>query len=310
MDESYVLVLGTSCMDVKGRPSEPLQPGASTPGIIHTSVGGVARNIAENLARLGVPTVLLSTVGGDRSGQRILAQAAQAGIDVSHVLVAPEATTGTYMALLDQAGKPAFALDDMRITAALRPRYIYDHRRLFRDAALVVIDASLRPPALKTVFRLAKQYRTPVCADPTTASLAHRMRPHLRDLLLITPNLREAETLCQMSLPERNREATLAAAKRLVALGSQIAVITLAERGLCYATSEESGHVPAVRTEIVDLTGAGDALAAAVVFALLNDIPVSEAVRLGCSAASLTVACDRTIVPDLTIELLYDNLSV
>ncbi len=100
------------------------------------------------------------------------------------------------------------------------------------------------------------------------------------------------------------------ASKSLVAQGVQIAVITMAEQGLCYATSTESGHVPAVRTEIADLTGAGDALTAAIIFALLNDIPISEAMRLGCSAASLTIACHQTVVPDLTLESLYNNLSV
>ena len=64
-----------------------------------------------------------------------------------------------------------------------------------------------------------------------------------------------------------------------------------------------------MQTEVVDLTGGGDALTAAVVFALLNDIPVSEAMRLGCSAASMTIACNQTTAPDLTLESLYDNLS-
>jgi pseudouridine kinase len=105
-------------------------------------------------------------------------------------------------------------------------------------------------------------------------------------------------------------EAAVVAAKQLVALGVEIAVITLAEHGLCYATSGESGRVPAVRTEVVDLTGGGDALTAAIIFALLNEIPVSEAMPLGCSAASLTIASEHTVVPDLTLELLYDNLAV
>lgn len=297
-------------MDVKGRPEQPLRPGTSSPGVVRTSVGGLARNTAENLARLGVRTLLLSAVGDDRSGRRLLAQATEAGIDVSYTLVVPGATTGTYLALFDQAGAVAYALDDMRIAPAIQPRYIYDNRRLFRDAAMVVIDANPPPRTLETIFRLAKRYEVPVCADPTSTALAPRLCPHVRDLHFVAPNLQEAEAMCGFGIPAGDEERALAAARHLVSLGAKIVAITMAEHGLCYATTEESGTVPAVMTEVVGLTGGGDALTAAVVFALLNDIPVSEAMRLGCSAASLTIACEQTIVPDLTVEMLYDHLGM
>ncbi len=309
MHDPHVLVIGTSCLDMKGQAAQPLIEGASIPGLIHSSVGGVARNVAENLARLGVPTILLSAVGDDRPGQRILAQAIEAGVNMDHMLMVPDTETGAYLALLDHEGHLAYGLDDTRITAAIRPSTIYHNRKLFRDAAMVVLDASLARPTLKTIFRLAKQYKVPICADPTSITLAHRLIPHLDSLLLAAPNVPEAQVLCGCPVVEGDRDSVMATAKRMVALGIQIAIITMAEEGLCYATSEESGTVPAVQTEVVDLTGGGDALTAAVVFALLNEIPVSEAMRLGCSAASMTIACNQTTAPNLTLESLYDNLS-
>jgi pseudouridine kinase len=310
MEDSYVLVIGTACLDIKGRPRSPLETGASVSGTIRTSIGGVGRNIADNLARLGVPTVLLSAVGLDRSGERVLLQSSAAGIDVSHVLEVDDFPTGAYLALLDETGSLAFAVNDTRVARTLRPRYFYDHRRLFRDAAMVVLDASPPTDSLETIFRLARQYQLPVCADPTSPALASRLCPYLSDLLLITPNVQELAAFCDIQVPDNNDAAALQAAKQLVALGVEIAVITLAERGLCYATTGESGRVPAVRTEVTDLTGGGDALTAAIIFALLNDISVSDAMPLGCSAASLTIASEHTVVPDLTLELLYDNLPV
>ena len=309
MEDPHVLVIGTSCLDMKGQAAQPLLRATSIPGRIHSSVGGVARNVAENLARLGISTTLLSAVGDDRPGQRILAQASEAGVDVNHMLVVPETETGAYLALLDHQGRLAFGLDDTHITASIRPHNIYNKRKLFRDAAMIVLDASLPRDTLKTIFRLAEKYQVPVCADPTSVTLAHRLIPHLESLLLATPNVQEAQILCGWPVTENDHKSIMAAAKRMVTLGIQIAIITMAEEGLCYATSDESGTVPAVQTEVVDLTGGGDALTAAVVFALLNDIPVSEAMRLGCSAASMTIACNQTTAPDLTLESLYDNLS-
>jgi pseudouridine kinase len=120
-------------------------------------------------------------------------------------------------------------------------------------------------------------------------------------------NLQEARALvCD---PDEELDAQ-EMAMRLVGMDVEIAIITLAEKGLYYATSDERGHVPALQRDVVDLTGAGDALTAAVIFGLLNDIPISEAVRLGVSAAALTIQCPETVCPGLSLDRLYDELVI
>jgi pseudouridine kinase len=97
----------------------------------------------------------------------------------------------------------------------------------------------------------------------------------------------------------------------LVSKGVQIAIVTLAEQGLAYASSSGgAGHIPALHTQVVDKTGAGDALTAAVIFGLVNDMPLDEAVRLGISAASLTLRTRETVASDLSLDKLYDELIV
>jgi pseudouridine kinase len=306
---TFVLVIGASSLDVKGRALKPLVPGTSNQGLIRSSLGGVGRNIAENLARLGVPTVLLSVVGGDGAGRRLLAQTTDSGVDTRHVLVDPEGRTGSYLVIFDRHGNVHVSIDDMAILKQITPRYVNDRRRLFRDAAMVIIDANLSRTTLRTVFRLAQRYGVWVCADPTSANLALRLRPYLSQLHMVTPNVAEAEALLGEGSIE-SREDAIAAAKRLVTRGVNIAVISLAEMGVCYATSNESGHVPALEIEIADLTGAGDALSAAIVFGLLEDMPIGEAIRLGVSAAALTLQSRETVCQDLSLEKLYDQLVV
>jgi pseudouridine kinase len=306
---THLLVIGASSIDTKGRASKAIQTGTSTPGAIRVSVGGVGRNIAENLARLGEQVVLLSAVGDDGSGRRILQQAAECGIDVSHVLVDAAHRTPAYLAVLDNTGNLAMSIDDMAINHELvTPGFVYRHRALFRDAQMIVLDANLSSAALRTIFGQARKYRVPVCADPTTTTLAPQLCPHLPQLTLVTPNAAEAKVLCGMEVTDR--ETGLAAAQTLVAMGVQIAIVTLGATGLVYATSQESGHVPALEVEIVDLTGAGDALTAAVVFGLLNDFPVAEAVRLGTSAAALALHSRETVCSDLSLERLYDQMVI
>jgi len=309
MDENpHVLVIGAAAVDTKGTAQQSFLSGVSTPGRVRNSVGGVGRNIAENLSRLGIDTTLMTAVGDDEAGQRVLRQAAEAGIDTSPVLVAKGCNTGAYMALFHPDGSPMASLYDMTIVSRLAPRYIYDRRRLFEEADFVVIDANLAPAQLETVFKLAEHYETPVGADPTSVALAPRLRPHLARLRMITPDRDEAAALAEM--PVRTEMEALEAAKRLVAGGVEIAIVTMAEEGVCYATPASTGRVPAVHTEVVDMTGAGDALTAAVVFGLLNDFSVDEAVRLGVSAGSLALKCRETVCPELSLQRLYDNLVI
>ncbi len=303
----WVVVVGAASIDTKGRARRELIPATSNPGEIRVSAGGVGRNIAENLGRLGVPTLLLSAVGDDEAGRHILEVTAAGGVDVSQVIVS-HSRSAAYLAVLDEKGAMRLSIDDMAIIEEVTPRYIYDRRRFISGARMVVMDANLSPAAIASALRLATKAGVPVCVDPVSVALAPRLKDHLSYISIITPNAQEAGVLSES--PVRDRFEATAAAQKLVSLGVEVAIITLAEAGLCYATSQEKGHIPAIECEVADATGAGDALTAGVVFGLVNDFPISEAVRLGVSAATLTLTSVDTVCPDLSLERLYDRLVI
>ena len=304
----YVLVLGAAGVDSKGRARVPLTLGSSTPGDVRVSVGGTARNVADNLARLGTTAVLLSAVGHDGSGWRILDNATTVGINTDYLIFSKKHHTAAYLAVLDETGNLVMSVDDMAILACLTPQIIHQRRGLVKDADMVVMDSNLSEPAIASLIKVAKRYKVPVCADPASTTLAKKLLPHLPDIYMITPNMAEAEVLC--GRPIRNENEAVTAARKLVNAGVKVALITLAEEGVVYASASNSGHVPARATEVVDSTGASDALTATVVFALLNDISLDEAVRLAASAAALTLASSDTVCTDLSLDLLYDHLLI
>jgi pseudouridine kinase len=303
-----VLVIGAAGIDIVGRSTEELVQGVSSQAQIRTTFGGVARNVAETLASLGQPVTLLSVVGKDGAGEALLKQAAACGIDQSRVLMTPDHSTSSYLAVLDKYGEVAYALDDMRALDCLSSDYFRQNADLFKQSSLLFIDANVSSAALRTIVTLAKRAHLPICADPATTNLAHRLLPYLDSLYMVTPNLSEASLLCGYPIQASYRKQAVEAAKHLVSKGVDIAIIALGENGVCYATSETSGSVPALSTKVTDPTGAGDALTASVIFGLLNDIPLDEAIRLGVSAASLTLNYHGAVVPDLTLEILYDHL--
>ncbi len=311
MDEGYVLVVGSAGIDVKGHPHHDVQWGVPNMGYVRNSVGGVARNIAENLARLEVPTVLLTALGDDVEGERVLRRCQEIDLlDCSHVRRVPAGRTGTYMALLKPDGELHVAISDFDIMTRLDADYLFDHEQHFARAALIVIDATLSEDALETVFELAKRYDVRVCADPTTPALAGRLCEHIPQLFLVVPNAGETKILCGLETPAHDHDSAINTARSLVSMGAKIAVVTLGEQGLAYAHSNGGGFIRARKTEVVDETGAGDAFTGAVIFGLLNEVPIDEAMRLGSTAASLTLESRDTVLPHLSQELLYDTLVV
>jgi pseudouridine kinase len=308
--ENPVLVIGGAGVDLIGRLQGDLMSGTSNPANIRTSYGGVARNVAENLARLGQKSILITAVGDDHNGGQLINQAMEAGVDTSYIVTTTDHPTGSYLGVVNPNGVLQFALDDIKATSALTPEYIRSLYGVFREASLVVLDANLPEDTLRTIFSQARKARIPVCADPTSTSLAGRLLPFLNRLRFITPNSGEAGVLCEQVFEDNQPEDALDAAKFLVGQGVEIVLITLAEFGVVYATSETSGYIPAIRTTIVDPTGAGDALNATVIFSLLNGISLDDAVRLGVTAATLTLRHRGSVIKDLSLEMLYDQLVI
>ena len=204
----------------------------------------------------------------------------------------------------------ADVLHDYRIMDYVDCDYLEARRDLFAAAAMVVIDATLSEEALECVFDLADDYEVPVCVDPTSPALAARLCPFISRMYMVSPNSAETTALCGMADPAHDHETAINTARHLVLLGARIAVVTLGARGLAYADGSGGGFISALHTRVVDPTGAGDAFSGAVIFGLLNEVSLDEAMRLGVTAASLTLQSTHTVLPNLSQELLYEQLAI
>lgn len=304
------LVIGATLQDTKGKPIAGLEPGTSNPAHIRHTRGGTARNVAENLGRLGADVVLISAVGDDHTGQQLLAQIATTGVNVEHVKVASGMSTGSYIALLDADGSLSVAMDDVRVMSQVTAGTLYRNRKLFRDARMVMIDGSLEPSTMEMAVRLADQYGIPLIADPSSTRLAPRLCEHLSSLHLVVPNEVEAAAMIEKDFTGYDPDLSLEIALQIRQAGVNMVVVTLSDFGLVYVTSDETGYIPATYSEVVDSTGTGDAVTASIMFGLANDLPAIEAIRLGAAAASLTLQTGETVVKDLSLDMLFDHLIV
>lgn len=307
-NQPSIVVIGGASLDIKGRLRRDFIPGTSNAAAIQISVGGVGRNIAENLARLGTSVALISAVCADDFGRAILQQTEAAGVDTAYMLTTCDQRSSSYIAILGPDGGLLAGLDDSAAGRAITPQYIRAHAALLQQAAMVVIDANVARSTADTILELCEAANVPIAFEPVAFGLADRFRQHVGRFCLVTPNELEAEALSGM--PVRDVASATAAAQKLVTFGTDVVLITMADQGIVYASSDEVGHLPATPTDIIDPTGAGDALAATAIYGLTNNIPLAEAVQLGQIAATLTLRSPETVAPELTLEYLYAQLEM
>lgn len=293
MVERIVCVGGIN-LDRKLRPLAKLIAGSSNPCLALESPGGVARNVAENLARLGLPVSLIGAVGDDLSGQALLAQARQSGIDVSAVLSLRGQPTDSYTALLRADGELGYGLAAMPLVERVNAWSLAASRALRAEAGCVILDGNLPPDAVASL--LEERHARTVYVSVSEAKMA-RLPQDLTGLHLIILNRAELATLD--TDPDR-------ALQQLHARGCARVIVTLAAEGLWLSGPAGRQTLPAPPVhEVVDVTGAGDALAAGVCALLCRaGAALDDAARFGLKLAALTVQTDRSVSPLLSSQLL------
>ena len=300
----YVVVVGGANVDIGGRSWETLVDGDSNPGLVSTSLGGVGRNIAHNLSRLGADVRMLTACGDDPNGQLLCSASAAAGIDMSHVLKLRDERTSTYLYITGPDGEMALAVSDMTICERITPAYLAANAALLQHARAVVCDTNI--PA-KSLAYLAQTCPAPIFCDPVSTAKAEKLRPILGKLHTLKPNKLEAELLS--GIPIHDEGDVEMAADRLLSTGLRRVFISLGAEGVYAADHKESCWMENLPARMVNTTGCGDSMMAALVWAYLNDLSLTDSVRAGLAAGSITLESPETISPLMSAESLRQRMS-
>ncbi|WP_052002949.1 carbohydrate kinase family protein [Microvirga sp. BSC39] len=301
---SRVFCIGGAAVDRKYRALDALRPGTSNPVHTERSFGGVARNVAENIARLGLTVSLASILGEDENGRALLEDLQGLGIDTRSMSFSDEHATAEYVAVLQPDGELALGLANMAIFDGLTPALLHNMEPDFQTAWLFA-DCNLPSETLHALVDTARRQSLTLAIDAVSTPKVARLPRDLTGVGLLFLNLDEARAY--LSEPEASPEK---AAARLRACGAERIVLTLGEAGLIVADRSGIHRIGAVGAKIVDATGAGDALIAATLVALLKGRSLAEAARLGAAAAALTVESTASVRPDLSFALLEATLSL
>lgn len=298
-ESPFVAVIGGANMDIHGAPARPLQLRDSNPGSVRSSPGGVARNVAENLARLGVDTRLVAPLGNDHHGDLLERQGRAAGIDMRHTYRVDGAQTSTYVAILDDAGDMLAAISDMDILDTLDAERLRTLEPMLRQASAIVLDTNLRDDALAWLTSTFPD--KPLFVDTVSVAKANRIRPYLGSVHTLKPSRAEAEAIAGISAATPARLPALAA--WFHNRGVERLFVSLGDGGVFHSTPHGCGLEPPSPVEgpVRNASGAGDALLAGLVYGWVREWPLSDSLRFGMAAARLTLAHPLTINPDMSV---------
>lgn len=288
-----IVVLGGANVDLTGQSAAPFLAGDSNPGSLRQSAGGVGRNIAENLARLGHNVSLISLIGRDPSGDWLVERIRQAGIATDGLLRDGDLPTSTYLAVNDANGQLIGAIADMGISEALTPQRLTPVQSRLVAASSLVVEANLSAATLGWLATLP--LRGGLYADAVSATKAPRLRPLLSKLAALKVNRHEAAAILDAEgLDDRELIAGLHNA------GVKLVVLSLGRDGVRLSCAGKQHQQAPFQVSVHNDTGAGDALFAGILHAALGGDSLANQAKFGLACAGLTLESDSANHPELT----------
>lgn len=287
-----ITIIGNSVIDILAGPvrEKAFQSGSQSVNGIKFSYGGDALNEAVILSRFGQKVELVSKIGKDESGSRILNFIEKNGILSDSIIVDPQIDTSVNIVLVDEKGERCFLTDPKGSQRKLSAEDVWSYLESAADLvsfASIFVSPLLDAAAMTKIFRKLKEKPGRiVAADMTKAKKGERLedlRGFLPYIDYILPNSEEIALLTGNPDPYANAEL-------LVEAGVHCAVIKCGKKGCLIKTQKESYHIPAYPVEkCIDTTGAGDCFAAGFLWALSQGMTLEECGKFACAAASCTV---------------------
>lgn len=305
VNEPYILVFGASVVDIFGFSCAKFRHYNSTPGNVKMSFGGVCRNVAENLARVGINTKFISILGNDEKGRSMLDHSNVIGYDMEHSLILKNGGTPTYLAILDEKGEMVSAIADLDSISEMDTEFIDSKSEIFKNAEYVVVDSD-DPETLE--YLLKRFYKhTKFILDPISAEKAKTVRHLMKYFHTVKPNRFEVEQLVGFEI--KSDSDLLKASEYLHEQGVEKVFISLDSEGIYYSDKKEQGKIKAMEVTLKNVTGAGDAFVAGLGYGYFHGLEMIKTVKLAIAMANIAISHEETINPALDEKLVLEYMN-
>jgi pseudouridine kinase len=298
--EKRILVIGAAIFDLMGFPHKDLLPQDSVPGKIETACGGVGRNIAENIHRLGLNCQLLAVFGDDMFSRILIGQAKQCDLDISPSLFL-NGNGVQHLAIMDGANNMAFGIAGLEVQQQLSPKFLMQKRKVLNDADILVLETNTSQESIDYIFENYGSEKA-IFVDPVSAPMAVKIKPYLHLIHTLKANELEVAALFGQAL--NSTEVIQDAAQYLLEQGIKNVCITLGDQGVYYADQSGSRLLPANRVKVVSTTGAGDAAMAGLVMGYTQGWSLNQSAIFAKTCAELAIQHSLPVHPEISVDTI------
>lgn len=295
---NFVTVIGGANVDIQGSPNNTLTMFDSNPGKIDISLGGVGRNICENISKLGINTKLISAIGNDVYGSRILTECKKLNIDASDCYISDSYPTSMYLSILNNEQNMQLAISHMDIIKKIDVDYVISKHSSIKDSLAIVLDTNL---SFDVIDHISRTYTNiPIFIDTVSTQKSMKIKDIVGRFTTIKPNKLEAEILSGMKI--NNEKDLYACSQYFLDKGVKNIFITLGKDGVFCANQEDHLLLPGVKVDTISATGAGDAFISALVYSYLNNFNLKDTAEFATAASILTLMHKNTINPIMSVD--------
>lgn len=292
-----VLVIGGSNIDYAAFSQKKLILGDSNIGKIKTSFGGVGRNLVENLARLGHHVTFLTAIGNDPQGKQLKEELESLSVRV--LTPSYSKNTSSYLAIYGEDSDMHVAVCDSEILDSMKVEDLLPFEDIIDSFQSIILDMNLNQEVIDWIFSRYQEHHS-ILIEAVSANKVSRIQNHLSHLSFYKSNLLEARYL----LHEEKSAAELLSL--LLKKGVKRAVISDSCNGIEYGDENGIHHFDVIPLKkIVSANGAGDALFAGILHALLEEKTLKEAVAFGDKAAKKALSSPEAVATDIA-DILKD----
>ena len=295
--KSFVTVIGGTNIDISAKSYLPLKDYDSNPGKTTTSFGGVGRNIADNLSRLNQDIELITVIGDDFNGEEIKRNCKALGINMSNSLIINNASTSTYISILDDNNDMKLAISAMDLYENLTVDFIKSKKEILDESKLCVIDTNIPE---KTIKYIVNNFSIPIFLDCVSTTKALKIKDFIGKFHTIKPNKLEAEILSGIKISDL--DSLKKCSNFFIQKGVKQVFISLGEDGVFYSNGKVSGHMKPFKTKVINTTGAGDAFMSGIAYSYLEGLDIIESCKNGVACATLAIESEKTISEYMSLE--------
>lgn len=294
-----IICIGGANIDRKFYAQSDITAETSNPVKSSRSVGGVARNIAENLGRLGEEVTFISTAGNDSEWEEIY-ELSSPFMNLEHVTKFDHSATGSYTAVLDQNGDLNIALADMDVFDQITPELLIKNTAILRKAKCIIVDLNCPSETIDFLCFFTSKNNIPLVIIPVSSPKMSRLPKSLNAVSWLIVNKDETETFLNIDI--NDEQDWKDSVKKWLELGVKNVIVTSGAKGVM--VGRENGEIlyfPAIETpNVVDVTGAGDSFCSAVIYSWLQKQDTETIIKSGLVNSHKTIMSKYTVRQELS----------